>query len=93
MEASNGSNDDKCINGSHFEKAHNVSGSTFFFITNGYSLFMIVYFLPQECIDWSYEQIRTKQRKQNHKRVRIVMNNIHKSSDVYFMFSLNDGLF
>lgn len=65
----------------------------FFFYNNWVFTFYdsqtLVHFLPQECIDWSYEQIRTKQRKQNHKRVSIVMNNIHKSSDVYFMFSLN----
>lgn len=92
MEALNGSNDDKCINGSHFEKAHNVSGSNCFYnnwVFTFYNSQTLVHFLPQECIDWSYKQIRTKQRKQNHKRVSIVMNNIHKSSDVYFMFSLN----
>ena len=57
------------------------------FITIGFSLFYdsqtLGYFLPKECIDWSYEQIRTKQRKQKHKRVSIAINNLHQRSDVY----------
>lgn len=41
MEVLNGFNEDKCINGSYFEKVYNVLGLIFFIII-GYLFFMIV---------------------------------------------------